>query len=99
MTQVRLLSAAAAILLGLGAIALPRPSAAQAPDPSESAPPASAQEYVVKADDTLASIAVELTGDEANWELIARANGIAHAGKLQQLEAGTRLRIPAALRS
>jgi nucleoid-associated protein YgaU len=51
-------------------------------------------EYVVKSGDTLASIAMKLSGRENDWILIAQENGLANVGKSQPLEAGKRLKIP-----
>ena len=57
-------------------------------------PAASSNEYVVEQGDTLGEIARKLTGDESNWEAIARENGIDDPAKLQ---VGARLRVPAGL--
>lgn len=53
--------------------------------------------YVVEAGDTLASIAMKVSGSESNWVVIARANDLMDVGKSQPLEAGKHLKIPAEL--
>ncbi len=89
----------------------PQPAQGAAPAPAaepaqpEPAPPAAEPmapesspdgDYVVQEGDTLSAIAEKLTGSEKNWQEIARENGITDPTKLQ---VGSRLRIPAALRS
>jgi nucleoid-associated protein YgaU len=73
----------------------PAPSQA-APATPEPAPPTAAASYVVQEGDTLSLIAKKLTGNEANWTEIARANGISDPTKLQ---VGMSLRIPSELSS
>lgn len=86
-----------AALLGLAGVALADSGSAHAK--AEAAREQEMKfEYVVASGETLASIAVKLSGNEQNWLLIARENDLDGIGKSDPLKSGTLLKIPANLR-